>query len=195
MKKLLIFLAFGLVLGSCRNPLIPRKSKCDRKVEKLKVKCPLLFISVNDTIRDTVVIESVRIDTVHDYREHYDTNSLDSVLYAFLLANNVKIEKETIYKFRDLACEECLKAIFIGDGLITKSQGVTSKVYFKDGNIINEITVDEIIVTTEKIVKTEKIIERSFYDDFKTNIIWFVLILAVAYLFIKLKTIKNESKD
>ena len=190
MKKLL-YLVFVFALCSCNTFKFLKKSKCTRKIERLERKCPSLFVNSVDTIRDTITISKIEIDTVYEYRSYYDTSSVDSAIYNFLKENNIRVEKSIVYKLRDLSCEECLRAIFMGDGLITKSQGVTSKVYFKDGNIINEITVDEKEIFTETLVETTKI-EKSFYDEFKTNIFWFVLIIAVVYLFLRLYSANSK---
>lgn len=190
MKKLL-YIVFVFAFCSCNTFKFLKKDKCTRKIERLQGKCPSLFVSSVDTIRDTITIPKIEIDTVYEYRSYYDTSSVDSAIYNFLKENNIRVEKSIVYQLRDLSCEECLRAIFMGDGLVTKSQGVTSKVYFKDGNIINEITVDEKEIFTETLLETTKI-EKSFYDEFKTNIFWFILIVAVVYLLLRLYSANSK---
>lgn len=171
-SKILIAL-FSVILVSC-NPFmskdVRRSKKCNKKLEKVVIKCPELLNK--DTIIDTLIIELPKVEIDSFITLNYDTVRIDSIVNLIQNDTIKKVVKEFIYN------ENILK-----DTIIHKIDGYTF-IFYSNGNNIHykvEKPLEVLKIENKTIVDTIKPIKVSWFDKIASNL-WVIIIIIIGVL-------------
>lgn len=127
-KGLLILVGIALLVQGCALTKEERQNKrANRKLEHLTDKYPQLL--EKDTIRDTVIVDSIHIDTV--FQTSQDVSGVDSILAKF----NDKLDSVTSIKLGDEIKYYVTHRQVIEDTITHIEDGVTVKLW-QDGDVI-----------------------------------------------------------
>jgi hypothetical protein len=187
LKILLIILLFVIAVvffTSCG--FLNKGKRCERKMARIEKKCPEMFQNKVDTVTITVTVPEIRVDTHWNYKYYYDSTHIDSVLEEFLSEHNITATKEVIYKLRDLSCDECLKSIFLGEGMFFTSNGVTSRIFYQDGHISNEIIVDERDIKVDTVFTVREIYKEHPDSNKRRDYLIYIILGIILFIFYRL---------